>query len=178
MTVPVCIGHPLGVALRMARETYETAALPLSYVGADQELPMLTDISYTSSCKHSRHRAQRSWPSARTADNGRTRGRDPPREQNGRSTLSTALCRAVAGDGQSPARSPGQPGVVARAKAAQVGVDSKVRSSDDPEVRHHAHVFILALVAAHLSTRREPDDHRASSGPPASLINHRSHGRR
>jgi hypothetical protein len=31
--------YPLGtlVALRIARETYETAALPLSYVGADQE---------------------------------------------------------------------------------------------------------------------------------------------
>ena len=30
----VCIGPPLGVALRRARETYETVALPLSYVGA------------------------------------------------------------------------------------------------------------------------------------------------
>ncbi len=32
--MPVCIGPPLGVALRRGRETYETAALPLSYVGA------------------------------------------------------------------------------------------------------------------------------------------------
>jgi hypothetical protein len=31
-----CIGSPLGVALRRGPETYETAALPLSYVGADQ----------------------------------------------------------------------------------------------------------------------------------------------
>ena len=34
ITVPVCTGPPLGVALRIARENYETAALPLSYVGA------------------------------------------------------------------------------------------------------------------------------------------------
>ena len=34
-SLPVCIGPPLGVALRIARETYETAALPLSYVGAE-----------------------------------------------------------------------------------------------------------------------------------------------
>jgi len=33
ITVPVCIGPPLGVAMRIARETYETSALPLSYVG-------------------------------------------------------------------------------------------------------------------------------------------------
>jgi len=31
--VPVCIGPPSTVALRIGRETYETAALPLSYVG-------------------------------------------------------------------------------------------------------------------------------------------------
>jgi hypothetical protein len=31
------IEPPLGLALRRARETCETAALPLSYVGADQE---------------------------------------------------------------------------------------------------------------------------------------------
>jgi hypothetical protein len=36
ISVPVCIGPPLGVALRRGPETYETAALPLSYVGADQ----------------------------------------------------------------------------------------------------------------------------------------------
>ncbi len=34
VTVPVCIGPPLGVALRRGPESYETAALPLSYVGA------------------------------------------------------------------------------------------------------------------------------------------------
>jgi hypothetical protein len=33
MIVPVHIPLPLGLALRIARETYETAALPLSYVG-------------------------------------------------------------------------------------------------------------------------------------------------
>jgi len=33
ISVPVCIGPPLGVALRIRPETYETAALPLSYVG-------------------------------------------------------------------------------------------------------------------------------------------------
>jgi hypothetical protein len=37
ISVPVCIGFPSAVALRIARETYETAALPLSYVGAVQE---------------------------------------------------------------------------------------------------------------------------------------------
>jgi len=41
MAVPACFGPALGVALRAARETYETAALPLSYVGADPEWPML-----------------------------------------------------------------------------------------------------------------------------------------
>jgi hypothetical protein len=34
ITAPVCTCPPLGVALRIAPETYETAALPLSYVGA------------------------------------------------------------------------------------------------------------------------------------------------
>src|SRR5688500_15872922 len=33
ITVPVCMGAPGTVALRIARETYETAAPPLSYVG-------------------------------------------------------------------------------------------------------------------------------------------------
>ena len=32
--MPVCIGLPSTVALRRGQETYETAALPLSYVGA------------------------------------------------------------------------------------------------------------------------------------------------
>jgi len=35
--VPVCIDPPSTVALRIPAETYETAALPLSYVGAVQE---------------------------------------------------------------------------------------------------------------------------------------------
>ncbi len=34
ISVPVCIGPPSTVALRIGPETYETAALPLSYVGA------------------------------------------------------------------------------------------------------------------------------------------------
>jgi hypothetical protein len=38
MSVPVCIGLPLGVALRRGPETYETAALPLSYVGRSASL--------------------------------------------------------------------------------------------------------------------------------------------
>jgi hypothetical protein len=34
MTVTIQVGLPSTVALRIARETYETAALPLSYVGS------------------------------------------------------------------------------------------------------------------------------------------------
>jgi len=50
ITVPICACPPLGVAMHIARETYETAALPLSHVGADQEWPMLLDISYSALC--------------------------------------------------------------------------------------------------------------------------------
>jgi hypothetical protein len=49
--VAVYIDPPHTVALRIGPETYETAALPLSYVGADQEWPMLMDISYSPSGK-------------------------------------------------------------------------------------------------------------------------------
>ena len=51
ISVPVCIGFPSAVAPRIARETYETAALPLSYVGRSTNIAdAFTAPHWTSSC--------------------------------------------------------------------------------------------------------------------------------
>jgi hypothetical protein len=48
ISVPICACPPLGVALRIAPETYETAALRLSYLGAT---PSIGDAQETAALR-------------------------------------------------------------------------------------------------------------------------------